>query len=189
LDFIDPLVRLDQLRRQDSPARKAIYERALQVPTQRIFAQCRELLQRMGVPVVFAEVPFEAEGLAAALAKEGLVDYVGTEDSDAIPLGVSWNVGVGGGLLGRGLMRLLIFSIRLMTCLLCTGTDELPATCADHTTHDTRLTRRAHNSAIYPLPKSPYRRYQPRRSSRACHSPTRSSSTFASSSATTPSRA
>jgi hypothetical protein len=43
----------------------------------------------MGVPVIEAEPPFEAEGVASALAKRGLVDYVGTEDSDVIAYDVS----------------------------------------------------------------------------------------------------
>jgi flap endonuclease-1 len=78
-----PLDRLDDLILR-LPAIQAIYDRALDMPTQQDHADCRELLMRMGVPVIHAEAPYEAEGLASALAREGLVDYVGTEDSDVI---------------------------------------------------------------------------------------------------------
>lgn len=66
-----------------------IYERALAIPREEHHAACRELLKRMGVPIVFARVPYEAEGLCAAMALSGLVDFAGTEDSDVVAYGVS----------------------------------------------------------------------------------------------------
>lgn len=83
-----PLHRLDDLISR-LPEVLATYDRALHMPSQRDHADCRELLLKMGVPVIEAEPPFEAEGVASALAKRGLVDYVGTEDSDVIAYDVS----------------------------------------------------------------------------------------------------
>lgn len=71
------------------PAVKGIYTRALAIPREEHHAACRELLTRMGVPIVFARVPYEAEGLCAAMAMSGLVDFAGTEDSDVVAYGVS----------------------------------------------------------------------------------------------------
>lgn len=65
------------------------YLRALDMPLEEHHADCRALLTAMGVPVVMAPIPFEAEGLASAMVLAGVADYVGTEDSDAIAYGVS----------------------------------------------------------------------------------------------------
>lgn len=65
------------------------YDSALNVPLEGDHEQCRELLRMMGVPIIWANVPYEAEGLASSLATAGIVDYVGTEDSDVIAYGVS----------------------------------------------------------------------------------------------------
>jgi flap endonuclease-1 len=83
-----PLHRLDDLISR-LPDVLATYDRPLNIPSQRDHADCRELLVKMGVPVIEAEPPFEAEGVASALANRGLVDYVGTEDSDVIAYDVS----------------------------------------------------------------------------------------------------
>ncbi|BEI85431.1 hypothetical protein CcaverHIS002_0508320 [Cutaneotrichosporon cavernicola] len=64
-----------------------IYDRALAIPRESHHAACRELLRRMGVPIVFAHVPYEAEGLCAAMALSGIVDFAGTEDSDVVAYG------------------------------------------------------------------------------------------------------
>ncbi|CAK9781064.1 PIN domain-like protein [Cutaneotrichosporon oleaginosum] len=64
-----------------------IYERALAIPREENHAACRELLRRMGVPTIFARVPYEAEGLCAAMALSGMVDFAGTEDSDVVVYG------------------------------------------------------------------------------------------------------
>lgn len=78
-----PLARLDQLVER-APVVRDIYVRALNQPTLSNHAACRDLLRLMGVPIVLAEAPFEAEGLASAMANQGLVDFVGTEDSDVL---------------------------------------------------------------------------------------------------------
>ncbi|WWC87959.1 uncharacterized protein L201_002860 [Kwoniella dendrophila CBS 6074] len=79
----DPLERLNQLL-VDAPSVRQTHEKALDIPTAADQADCKELLKVMGVLVLEAKVPFEAEGLASALAKNGLVDFVGTEDSDVL---------------------------------------------------------------------------------------------------------
>ncbi|WRT65759.1 uncharacterized protein IL334_002708 [Kwoniella shivajii] len=79
----DPLERLDDLI-SDLPSVRAIYERALDIPSAADHEDCKELLRIMGVPVLEAKIPYEAEGLASALAKNGFVDFVGTEDSDVL---------------------------------------------------------------------------------------------------------
>lgn len=83
-----PLARLDQLADR-APVVRDIYVRALNHPTLSNHAACRDLLRLMGVPIVLAEAPFEAEGLASAMANQGLVDFVGTEDSDVLAYQVS----------------------------------------------------------------------------------------------------
>ncbi|ODN83952.1 hypothetical protein L198_07651 [Cryptococcus wingfieldii CBS 7118] len=66
------------------PVVRGAHERALDMPTQGDHVDCQALLQVMGVPVLTAPIPYEAEGLASTLAKAGLVDFVGTEDSDVL---------------------------------------------------------------------------------------------------------
>ena len=65
------------------------YAHRLALPSKHDHSDCRELLTMMGVPVLEAVAPYEAEGLASSLANSGLVDYVGTEDSDVLAYGVS----------------------------------------------------------------------------------------------------
>ncbi|EIW68897.1 hypothetical protein TREMEDRAFT_68853 [Tremella mesenterica DSM 1558] len=83
---MDDGMRMKQLERliETSPTIKRVFDKALDIPTTTIFERCKELLVKMGVPTLEAEIPFEGEGLAASLAKAGLVDFVGTEDSDVI---------------------------------------------------------------------------------------------------------
>jgi flap endonuclease-1 len=82
------LAQLDGLR-ADAPAVRATYVSNLIVPLESEHAACRDLLRKMGVPVLLAPVPFEAEGVASVMALRGEVDFVGTEDSDVIVYGVS----------------------------------------------------------------------------------------------------
>lgn len=82
-DTREPMTRLDDLIEAVPPLRD-VYERRLAMPTPADHDACMELVTRMGVPVIKAAIPYEAEGLAASLARAGLVDYVGTEDSDVI---------------------------------------------------------------------------------------------------------
>ena len=67
-----------------APELRDSYTKSLDLPTQKDHADCRKLLVKMGVPVLEAKIPYEAEGLASSLALAGLVDYVGTEDSDVL---------------------------------------------------------------------------------------------------------
>jgi len=78
-----PTERLDDIITR-SPEVRDIYDRALSLPSKDDHNDCKELLVTMGVPVVEAIAPYEAEGLASSLAKAGLVDFVGTEDSDVL---------------------------------------------------------------------------------------------------------
>ena len=88
LEDVDPLDRLTDLLAQ-VPETKGIYDRALGQPNKYTYLDCQDLLHRMGVPVIMADAPYEAEGLATALQRSGLADWVATEDSDVLPLGVS----------------------------------------------------------------------------------------------------
>lgn len=60
------------------------YERGHKIPTKWELEECQELMHVMGVPVVLAHPPFEAEGLASAMTLAGIADFVGTEDSDVL---------------------------------------------------------------------------------------------------------
>lgn len=60
------------------------YDTSLSTPSAEDHRQTRELLEVMGVPLLEAEPPYEAEGVASAMAAAGLVDYVGTEDTDVL---------------------------------------------------------------------------------------------------------
>jgi flap endonuclease-1 len=73
------------------------YERSHAKPTAQDIEEARELLQVMGVPIVQAPSPYEAEGLAAAMVLGGMADYAGTEDSDVLVYGALLlrNVGTG----------------------------------------------------------------------------------------------
>lgn len=84
----DTMSQLEDLIRA-SPAVRQTYERALAMPTPSDHDACMELVARMGVPIIKAGIPYEAEGLAASLARAGLVDFVGTEDSDVVAYEVS----------------------------------------------------------------------------------------------------
>lgn len=66
------------------------YVGSLNVPQEKDHAACRDLLRVMGVPIVIAKIPYEAEGLASALVLRGQADFAGSEDSDVIVYGVSW---------------------------------------------------------------------------------------------------
>jgi len=91
-DHRPPMARLDDLI-QVQPEVRQIYQRALNMPSSSDHDACRELVLKMGVPVLEARIPYEAEGLAASLANAGLVDFVGTEDSDVLAYEVSWQAG------------------------------------------------------------------------------------------------
>ena len=75
-----------------APTLRDMFNKRLEVPTAQHHAECKELLLKMGVPILEANPPYEAEGLASSLAKAGLVDYVATEDSDVLAYEVSWGL-------------------------------------------------------------------------------------------------
>lgn len=63
------------------------YERSHAKPTAQDMEEARELLEVMGVPIIQAVSPYEAEGLCAAMVLGGMADYAGTEDSDVLVYG------------------------------------------------------------------------------------------------------
>lgn len=60
------------------------YDTSLSTPSAEDHRQTRELLAVMGVPLLEAEPPYEAEGVASAMAVAGFVEFVGTEDTDVL---------------------------------------------------------------------------------------------------------
>lgn len=79
---------LDEMISRAATVRRT-YVGSLNVPQEKDHAACRELLRVMGVPIVIANIPYEAEGLASALVQRGQADFVGSEDSDVVVYGVS----------------------------------------------------------------------------------------------------
>ena len=57
------------------------YERRNNPPTSEVYAQCRTVLQAMGVPCIDSDGGVEGEALAAAIVRDGLADYVASEDT------------------------------------------------------------------------------------------------------------
>lgn len=60
------------------------YARGHSLPAKWEMEEIQQLMRVMGVPVILAHSPFEAEGLASAMALAGTVDFVGTEDTDVL---------------------------------------------------------------------------------------------------------
>lgn len=60
------------------------YARGHSLPAKWEIEEIQQLMHVMGVPVILAHSPFEAEGLASAMALAGTVDFVGTEDTDVL---------------------------------------------------------------------------------------------------------
>jgi flap endonuclease-1 len=60
------------------------YARGHSLPAKWEMEEIQQLMHVMGVPVILAHPPFEAEGLASAMALAGTVDFVGTEDTDVL---------------------------------------------------------------------------------------------------------
>ncbi len=82
-DLLDLRRSLDDLEVR-AKAVAATHERSLDTPSEDDHLEVRELLHVLGVPIVEAPVPYEAEGVASALVHAGLADWVGTEDSDVL---------------------------------------------------------------------------------------------------------
>lgn len=57
------------------------YERRKNPPTSEVYDQSRIILQAMGVPCINAKGGVEGEALAAAIVRDGLADYVASEDT------------------------------------------------------------------------------------------------------------
>ena len=62
------------------------YERRNNPPTSEVYDQSRIILQAMGVPCVNAKGGIEGEALAAAIVRDGLADYVASEDTVSLSL-------------------------------------------------------------------------------------------------------
>jgi flap endonuclease-1 len=77
--------RLEAAREEGDAVAVARLESQTQRLTETILATTREVLELLDVPVV--QAPAEGEAQAAHMAREGAVDYVGTEDYDALLLG------------------------------------------------------------------------------------------------------
>jgi len=77
--------RLEQAREEGDRLAVARLESQTQRLTDTILSTTREVLQLLDVPVI--EAPAEGEAQATHMAREGAVDYVGTEDYDALLLG------------------------------------------------------------------------------------------------------
>lgn len=57
------------------------YERRNNPPTSEVYDQCRIILQAMGIPCIDSDGGVEGEALAAAIVRDGLADYVASEDT------------------------------------------------------------------------------------------------------------
>jgi flap endonuclease-1 len=77
--------RLEAAREDGDAIAVARLESQTQRLTETILSTTREALELLDVPVV--QAPAEGEAQAAHMAREGAVDYVGTEDYDALLLG------------------------------------------------------------------------------------------------------
>jgi len=77
--------RLEQAREEGDDLAVARLDSQTQRLTDTILSTTREALDLLDVPVI--EAPAEGEAQAAHMAREGAVDYVGTEDYDALLLG------------------------------------------------------------------------------------------------------
>ncbi|WP_436907276.1 flap endonuclease-1 [Halosimplex marinum] len=76
---------LERAREEGDELAVARLESQTQRLTDTILSTTREVLELLDVPVI--EAPAEGEAQAAHMAREGSVDYVGTEDYDALLLG------------------------------------------------------------------------------------------------------
>ena len=81
---------LDEAREAGDSVRVAKLESRTQRLTDTIVETTRELLGLLDVPVV--DAPAEGEGQAAYMARQGDVDYVGTEDYDALLFGAPYTL-------------------------------------------------------------------------------------------------
>jgi flap endonuclease-1 len=57
------------------------YERRKTPPNSKVYSQSRIILQAMGIPCIDSDGGVEGEALAAAIVRDGLADYVASEDT------------------------------------------------------------------------------------------------------------
>jgi flap endonuclease-1 len=81
---------LEDAREAGDAVRVAKLDSRTQRLTDTIVETTRELLELLDVPVV--DAPAEGEGQAAYMARQGDVDYVGTEDYDALLFGAPYTL-------------------------------------------------------------------------------------------------
>ena len=77
--------KLEAARERDDPVAVARLESRTQRLTETIIETTRELLDLLDVPIV--DAPAEGEAQCAHMARQGTVDYAGTEDYDALLFG------------------------------------------------------------------------------------------------------
>ena len=80
-----------ELRKLQDKAKEVArtYERSHSKPSSQDMTEAQELLEVMGVPIIQAAPPYEAEGVCSAMVLGGLADFAGTEDSDVLVYGAS----------------------------------------------------------------------------------------------------
>jgi flap endonuclease-1 len=80
-----------ELRKLQDKAKEVArtYERSHSKPSSQDMAEAQELLEVMGVPIIQAAAPYEAEGVCSAMVLGGIADFAGTEDSDVLVYGAS----------------------------------------------------------------------------------------------------
>ncbi len=81
---------LEAAREEGDPVAVARLESRTQRLTETILETTRELLELLDVPIV--EAPAEGESQCAHMARQGTVDYAGTEDYDALLFGSSYTL-------------------------------------------------------------------------------------------------
>jgi flap endonuclease-1 len=57
------------------------YEKRNNPPTEQTYDESKQILQDLGVPILQSYLPYEGEALAASLVRNGLADYVASEDT------------------------------------------------------------------------------------------------------------
>jgi hypothetical protein len=60
------------------------YLRRAEFPTEQTFLETKLMVEAMGVPWIESMAPYEAEGMAASLVRNGLADYVASEDTVSV---------------------------------------------------------------------------------------------------------
>ncbi|PCH35225.1 PIN domain-like protein [Wolfiporia cocos MD-104 SS10] len=77
------VARIDTMVEKSSSMAES-YNRRNDLPTTETYAQSKEFLRAMGIPVIEVQGPYEAEALASSLVLNGYADYVASEDTDVL---------------------------------------------------------------------------------------------------------